>query len=268
MTTNEPVMVDIAHTLPSVSPAFFERLAVASARVLMTDYDGTLAPFRIERDQAVPYPGVSEVLGHLMETGHTRLVVVSGRAVDDLKSLLGLNPLPEIWGSHSWERYWPDGRYKIWSLAPDATQGLTEAKAWAEASGLRARCETKPACLALHWRDLSDRDIEILRLQARAQWAQLAQKWGLQLKEFDGGLELRVPGRDKGVAVRTVLTESPAGAVVAYLGDDLTDEDAFAALDAKGLSVLVRSQPRPTRAQAWLCPPEDLLGFLKMWMVA
>ncbi len=261
-------MVDIIHTLAPVSPAFFDRLAAASARVLMTDYDGTLAPFRVERDQAVPYPGVCEVLERLLITGRTRLVVISGRAVDDLKSLLRLNPLPEIWGSHGWERYWPDGRHEVWPLDANVTQGLTEAEVWAEAVGLRARCETKPACLALHWRGLPDKDIESLRLQAGAQWRQLAEKWGLQLQEFDGGLELRAPGRNKGAAVRTILAESPPGSVVAYLGDDLTDEDAFAALGAKGLSVLVRSQPRATRAQAWLCPPAALLDFLARWVAA
>jgi trehalose-6-phosphatase len=52
---------------------------------------------------------------------------------------------------------------------------------------------------------------------------------------------------------------------VAYLGDDLTDEDAFRALKGKGLSVLVRKESRTTEADCWLKPPDELLDFLKKW---
>jgi hypothetical protein len=65
--------------------------------------------------------------------------------------------------------------------------------------------------------------------------------------------------------VRTVLAESPAGAAVAFLGDDLTDEDAFRALSGRGLSVLVRARPRSTAADVRLAPPAELLAFLDAW---
>ncbi|MBU1936081.1 trehalose-phosphatase, partial [bacterium] len=56
------------------------------------------------------------------------------------------------------------------------------------------------------------------------------------------------------------------GATVAYLGDDLTDEDAFRVLKGKGLGVLVRPEFRPTTADLWLQPPDDLIEFLKNWI--
>ena len=84
--------------------------------------------------------------------------------------------------------------------------------------------------------------------------------------EFDGGLELRALGHNKHHAVKTVLSETPGDSVVAYLGDDLTDEDAFAAVKiAHGLAVLVRSEPRSTRADLWIQPPEELVVFLDRW---
>lgn len=54
-------------------------------------------------------------------------------------------------------------------------------------------------------------------------------------------------------------------AAIAYLGDDLTDEDAFQALDTRGLRVLVRDALRPTAADIWLQPPDELLDFLRSW---
>ncbi|MEO8630619.1 MAG: trehalose-phosphatase, partial [Betaproteobacteria bacterium] len=83
--------------------------------------------------------------------------------------------------------------------------------------------------------------------------------------DFESGIELRAHGRTKAHAVATLLQESNRDIPAAYLGDDLTDEDAFAALAGHGLSVLVRSQKRETAAQAWLRPPEELLAFLQRW---
>ena len=58
---------------------------------------------------------------------------------------------------------------------------------------------------------------------------------------------------------------------MAYLGDDLTDEAAFRAVNDAGLSslsVLVRQEWRETSAEVWLRPPEELKGFLKRWIKA
>jgi len=90
----------------------------------------------------------------------------------------------------------------------------------------------------------------------------------LTLRSFDGGLELRVPGRDKGSAVREVLAEEGVEAAAAYLGDDLTDEDAFRALQGKGLAALVRPESRPTAADIWLQAPDELILFLDRWLAA
>jgi len=53
--------------------------------------------------------------------------------------------------------------------------------------------------------------------------------------------------------------------VAAYLGDDLTDEDAFKQLGQRGLKVLVRKVLRDTLADIWLEPPDELIWFLKKW---
>ena len=93
---------------------------------------------------------------------------------------------------------------------------------------------------------------------------------GLTLLKFEAGVELRV-GRDKGGAVETILREAGPGAPVAYLGDDLTDEAAFRAVNSvrpHSLSVLMCRQWHETEADVWLRPPVELRGFLEGWLLA
>ena len=244
---------------------FFQRVAEADAQVLMLDYDGTLAPFRVKRANVVPYSGVRQVLSEIMLAGRTRLVIVTGRALDDLVSLLNVDPLPEIWASHGWECRNADGCYQLFAVPESAKEGLELALRRAHEGRLGSRVEEKPASIALHWRGRSRAAAGSLREWALGWWGPLAKSHRLDLRDFDGGLELRVPGRDKGTAVRTILSKSPPNAVAAYLGDDLTDEDAFLAVPKEGLSVLVRRELRPTAAKSWIQPPKELLAFLWRW---
>ena len=243
---------------------FFVSLKRAPRRALLLDYDGTLAPFREEREQAVPYPGVAEILATLLEGGRTRVVLISGRAIEDLIPLLFVEPLPEIWGSHGWERRSPDGRHTLFPLPKQAQEGLERARKalpgqWAP------HCEAKPAGLAFHFRGMEPEAEARLAAEISQLWRPLAERHELDLHAFDGGLELRPRGRTKGNAVESLLEELGVGAAVAYLGDDLTDEDGFRAVATRGLGILVRPELREAAAAAWLQPPEELLDFLNRW---
>jgi len=245
---------------------FWERLARCGERILLLDYDGTLAPFRVERDKAVPYAGIREILNEIMESEQCRIVIVSGRWTKDLLPLLGLKRRPEIWGSHGIERLFPDGRYETVKLDKSIINALARVDSWAEDEQLQDRCERKPGSVAFHWRGLDRAQTDGLRSKVMKEWSDIATEAGLMLYEFDGGIELRAPIRNKGDAVSTILSEAaPEGAVTAYLGDDLTDEDAFRAIKGKGIGVLVRKERRETEADLWLKPPEELLEFLKNW---
>ena len=118
---------------------FFDGVRRAASRGMLLDYDGTLAPFRVERNEAVPYPGVRELLRAILDAGHTRVVVISGRRAHDLIPLLGLEWPPEIWGTHGWERLLPDGTYECAALDEQAAQGLAEARTGIEAQGWPSR---------------------------------------------------------------------------------------------------------------------------------
>jgi len=244
---------------------FWERLASAPERVLMLDYDGTLAPFVVDRDLAFPYPGVATLIGHIMQA-ETRVVLISGRAAREVAQLSCIAPQPEIWGSHGLERLRPDGTYELVPLPREQREGLSEAITVLHTELPPDRVEAKPGSVAVHWRGLSQQKADDLRSRVQALWAGLPRKYPLELLEFDGGLELRVKGRDKGDAVRAILGEVSSDSAVAYLGDDRTDEDAFRAIKGRGLSVLVRAEPRSTDAEIWLQPPQGLTRFLEDWI--
>jgi len=245
---------------------FFARLAVADQAALMLDYDGTLAPFTVERDRAYPYPGVRQRLNQFAGSRKTRLIIVSGRRSHEIPPLLGLDPPPEIWGQHGAERRLPDGNVQSVDISDKVMKGLSEAEDWAKENGLAPLCERKPISLAFHWRGLPKQETGSIRSKVWDRWEHASRQYGIELRDFDGGLELKVAGIDKGRAVKQILSELTDDAIVAYLGDDRTDEDAFMALAGNGLSILVRTEECPTAADLWIKPPGELLAFLDRWL--
>jgi trehalose-phosphatase len=232
----------------------------------MLDYDGTLAPFRNDRFKAVPYPGVEDRLQILSELSRVRLVLVSGRTAHELRKLLRPGIRTEIWGSHGREQLKSDGSYQLFELDPAQKAVLEGVEQKFSELGLADRLEVKPSSLAIHWRGLDALGQERVLSAVKFVLAQVALPGSLHLLPFDGGAELRSADRTKGTAVRQILSPEPAELPVAYLGDDLTDEDAFAALGNRGYPVLVRSEVRASAARFWLRPPIELLEFLDNWI--
>lgn len=245
-----------------------EAIARAPQALLMLDYDGTLAPFRVERLEAIPYPGVRELLSELFTVEKARAVVVSGRGAREVAGLLGIDPHPEVWGSHGMERLMPDDSLERRPLDPPVQEGLDKGLEFVRERGLEKHLEHKPTGVALHWRGESDEVARQIEQAAREGMGPLAERDGLELMKFDGGMELRATAWHKGDAVQAILKTAPEGTFAAYLGDDRTDEDAFAALRDGDWSVLVRGEHRETAAGLWLVPPEELLAFLETWLHA
>lgn len=247
---------------------FFRTLERAPQSLLMLDYDGTLAPFRQERDQAFPYAGVAQALQEIIRGGHTRVVIVSGRDASETVPLLGITPAPEVWGLHGLQRRRPDGNIEIVRLKDDHLDALSDAYRWLDYQQLGHTAEVKTGSIAVHWRGLDDCEAEQMRGRVLLGWKTLAESSSLELLDFDGGVEIRVAEADKGDVVRLLLDEEEPGTPAAYLGDDATDEHAFQAISGRGLAVLVRPLWRRTAAQLWLKPPNELLDFLTRWQQA
>ncbi len=233
--------------------------------VLALDYDGTLALFRVERSEARPPPELRTLLQRLAASEHTRVVVVSGRPIAELVQLLDLDPLPELFGVHGWEHVLPGGTRADHALPKETVALLEEEWRRLQDEGDVPRVERKSASLAVHWRGLPTAEAVALEARIGGRWRDLAGRHGLELRPFDGGLELRHPGRSKGDVIDEILDETQPGATVAYLGDDETDEDAFRAVAGRGLGVLVADEPRPTAATTVIAHT-DVARFLAEWL--
>lgn len=244
---------------------FWDKLESANKAALLLDYDGTLAPFTVVRDQAVPYTGIREILTDISGKTCTRVVVISGRSVDALLPLLDLSPQPEIWGCHGWEKKDMSGHRTLFPLPDMAEKGLDIARKKIREHRLDQYCEPKPASIAIHWRGFDAIEVERLKYKVQLLWRDLASEHGLDIHPFNGGLELRCPGKDKGTALATILEGIEPGTPVAFLGDDLTDEDGFRAIKNTGIGILVNSNLRETEADLQIKPPQELIDFLTTW---
>jgi len=248
-------------TVSSDCKWFFNDVAMAPKRALLVDYDGTVAPFSINRDRAFPYPAIPELLHKIANRCKTRLIMVSGRSAIGVSSLLGLTPAVEIWGTHGLERLHPDGRYEGAEVADEAFDALVEAEAHLEEEGLEELLEVRPGAVAVHWRGLKASQTLEIRTKAYRILNSLALQAGLLGADFDGGVEIRLRSANTGDMVRTILAEIGPKVPIAYLGDDTSDEEAFRVLNGRGLTVLVRPKYRFTAAQLWLRPPDEIIGF-------
>jgi trehalose-phosphatase len=244
---------------------FLQSVSQASKSALLLDYDGTLAPFHIKRDQAFPYLGVSSVLQEIVRAGHTEVVIISGRDAHEIPPLLNIEPPPEIWGIHGLHRLRSNGTLEARNLDERTRTGLGDAERWLTYQELRHVAEFKAGTIAVHWRGLEEIVVQDICARVLLGWRPIAEHSGLDLLPFDGGVEIRPSMVDKGDAVRTFLNEMGPEVPAAYLGDDNTDESAFAAIKGRGISILARPHWRPTDAQFWLKPPGELLDFLKLW---
>ncbi len=246
---------------------FFENLSSAPENILMLDYDGTLAPFVKERQRAVPYPGIRDRLRKLIAHRKSRVVIVSGRPLADLIPLLGIDPLPEIWGCHGGEKYRPESGTEVIDISVAAREGLQAIGDWVAGVSLSDYVEKKPTGIAFHWRGLPDSDMCRIKAEIESAWGTKYTDYDLEITTFDGGLEFRVKDVTKACAVSSILDQVRDNSVMAYLGDDLTDEDAFRAIGNRGLKVLVRQHKRATLADIWLVPPDDLYQFLDRFLL-
>jgi trehalose 6-phosphate phosphatase len=215
-------------------------LAARRARGLVTvwDVDGTLAPIApTPADARVP-PATRQALRRLARRADTLVGVVSGRPLAQVVRLVGGS---NVWlaGLHGGARRAPGGHVRhFWGPAA-AHRGSRVAHDLAEALAAvpGVRIEPKGPVVAVHVRGVDAAG----RAHARRVVTQ-ARPTGWQVLEGRRVLELR-PRRlpNKADAVRWIAAHRP-GAAVLYVGDDATDEDAFAALGRGDFAVRVESR--------------------------
>jgi trehalose 6-phosphate phosphatase len=208
-------------------------LATRRPLLLASDYDGVLARLRDDPAAAVPEPGIPGLLARLAAVDGVTVAVVSGRGVEDLQQTSGFAG-PFRWvGSHGAEFDGPlAGELRV------ARDELVDALSPLVDAVPGARLEVKPAAVAVHVRTAADPAAgrALLERAAAAGGPHHTPKPGKDV------LELAVTDADKGTALLRLARELGATGVL-YLGDDVTDEDAFRALGADGVGVKVGAGP-------------------------
>jgi trehalose 6-phosphate phosphatase len=222
---------------------------------LFADLDGTLAPIA-PRPQDVRFDAErTRLLKALSRALGGRLAVVSGRGLDDIDRVLG-GAIPAVAAAHGLVRRTAAGAM---IAAPDALPPPAREAflALAHASpGLFV--EDKGPAMALHYRGAPEAGPA-----SEAAAEALAQRYGLALQKGLKVVELRAPGPTKADAVASFLREPPfAGARPVFLGDDLTDEDGFAAAGAFGGYGVIVGPRRPTAAAYALADVPAALAWL------
>ena len=217
-------------------PPALRALAREKAIALFLDFDGTLVDIAAEPGAiAVPHD-LGARLAALSDRIEGRLALVSGRAIEDLEFHCGPLALACA-GSHGAELRAADGAMiqTAAALPPDV---LAQTARWACEAG--AHHEAKPHGVALHSRLRPELE-ESCALYLEG----LAQRHGLAVKRGKKVAELVRPGADKAVAVRRFMAGPPfAGATPIFAGDDVTDEDGFAACtQLGGFGVIVGDRP-------------------------
>ncbi|MFN7147846.1 MAG: trehalose-phosphatase [Microthrixaceae bacterium] len=228
------------------------------------DYDGTLTPI-VPRPQDALLP--ADTRAALVELAQVCTVgIISGRDLDDVAAMIDV---PDLWiaGSHGFDVRAPDGartQFEQGAAALPALDAAELALVDAVAAAPGARVERKRFAIAVHYREVADDDVA--GLQAAVQ--SLAD--GSPALRMTGGkliFELR-PAADwhKGAALSWLLEATGGGpdTLAVFVGDDVTDEDAFARVRPTGLGVVVGDEARMTAAHCRLDEPERVAAFLAM----
>jgi trehalose 6-phosphate phosphatase len=232
-------------------------LSLLDGAALFLDFDGTLVEFA-ETPGSIRVPGeLAPLLSRLGSRLGGRLAIVSGRSIGDLERHLDCSGLA-VSGSHGLELRLPDGS----SLPVVAPAGLDSARGEIgrlAAADPRLLVEHKPASVALHFRKAPERESELGAIVS-----ELAARSRLVVQHGKMVAELRPRGADKGDALRSLMREPPfAGARPVFVGDDLTDENAFRAASALGGAGILVGAPRATAALYGLAGVAEVAIWLR-----
>lgn len=248
-------------------PSAFEIVALiaASPRVyVFLDFDGTLTPIVERPEWAVLAPHVRRSIARLAEVAD--VAVVSGRALEQLIPLIALDTIAYA-GSHGLEVQRADGRRTRHGDPDGYSDDVLNAAALLQQRLARepgVMIERKPFSVAVHYPHDTKVVESLFRARVRTLCAEFTRLEVLTGKHV---LEFRPrSGWHKGSAIELLLSEclEPRAAPV-VLGDDLTDEDGFRAVEHRGYGIRVGAEPEwRTAARYSLQTPADVHEWIEL----
>jgi trehalose 6-phosphate phosphatase len=238
-----------------------DALAGAGRLLVALDFDGTLAPTVDEPAKARALPEARAAVERLARLPATRVALVSGRGLADLERVSGAGDDVLLVGSHGIELRLdgPDDAVALDEEERAAMSTLSDVLGQVVDTLQTVWLEPKPAGFALHTRLASDRQSRVAHLvalsEAQAELEDLKVRLGKDVIEFS------VRSTTKGEAVEHLRRYTHADAVF-YAGDDVTDEDAFAALGPGDLGL--KSGTGTTAAHFRVDAPQDVAHVLTL----
>lgn len=245
--------------LPDPLVGALRELARVKRLLVALDFDGTLAPEVDSPEQARALPEAREAVLALDGMPGTRVALVSGRAIG---SLIEVSDLPDsvlLVGSHGIELRLddPGDHVSLDTAEIEQVEVLQEVLGDVADEFDQVWLEAKPAGFALHTRLATEENSRLAHLVAlRDAHAEVE---NLTVRHGKNVLEFAVRSTTKGEAVEHLRRYTSADAVF-YAGDDVTDEDAFAALLAHDVGV--KSGDGPTEAAFRVAGPEEIAVVL------
>ena len=237
---------------------------------LFLDYDGTLAPIARTPGKAIMPDNVRDLLRRLSEMPNRKIAVVSGRSLKDVSKRVGLKNIVYV-GNHGFEIKGPKIKFK--SPAPVQYRSMLKEIKGKLKKGLskfrRVLIEDKGFSLSVHYRLADKKDIPAIKAEFHSIVFLYELKNKVQIKPGKMVLEIRPPVRwNKGKVVLWLLgrrlfamRNKKTKVLPVYIGDDITDEDAFESLKDKGMTIFV-GRPKKTGAQFYLKSPGEVAIFL------
>ena len=241
-------IADLPHALRDEA-RFAQRLGGRSPAVF-TDYDGVLTPIVERPEDAVISDSMREVLRDLAR--RCPVCVVSGRDRAVVQELMGIDDLV-VAGSHGFDIWSPESgtlEHEAGSGQEGMIEQVTEQLRAAVGGVQGVAIEPKKVSVAAHYRLVAD---EGDRTRVRQAVEQLLAERPDELKVTPGKLVYELQpklDRDKGRAVLYLIDAlglDSDDVTPLYLGDDITDEHAFAALKGRGIGIFVGSHDDPER---------------------
>lgn len=239
----------------------------AGSVLLFLDYDGTLTPIVERPEQARLAESTRALLADL--AARCAVTIVTGRDVTVARRFVQLDTLGYA-GSHGFDIVGPPGSGLRREVARDCLPVLDRAEALLrrEVDGIEGvLIERKRFSVALHVRLVAPADrphVEAAAESVASRFPALRREQGKAVHELRPNLPW-----DKGAAVSWLVRRMGADLdAVIYIGDDLTDEDAFARLDGAGTTIVVTAENRPTSARLRLTDPEEVGVVLSRMLAA
>lgn len=238
-----------AREIPSALEDRSLKVRLAESKIVVfLDYDGTLTPIVDNPSRAALSQQTRKVIENLAAL--CPVIVLSGRDVEDVRKLVGLENVIYV-GSHGFDAIDRNGarlsniNWDKFLPALDLAEDILEHEL-KDLPGVIV--ERKRYAIAVHYRKVSKSNLAILKLRFNrigTQFPSLKKTSGKKVFEL-------LPNVDwnKGTALVSLfdILGFTSKDLVVFIGDDLTDEDAFCAIKDQGVGILVGKPKRRTCA--------------------